>query len=53
MHVHVLDDHKYHPYYYILNIICDRVRIKAPLVRNLKNEIIKIYDKFFLKYQFL
>ena len=32
--------------------ICDRVCIKGPLVRNLKNEIIKFYDKLGFKVSF-
>ena len=32
--------------------ICDRVCIKGPLVRNLKNEIIKFYDKLGFKESF-
>ena len=32
---------------------CDRVCIKGPLVRNLKNEIIKFYDKLGFKASFL
>ena len=32
---------------------CDRVCIKGPLVGNLKNEIIKFYDKLGFKVSFL
>ena len=32
-----------------LTNICDRVRIKVPLVGNFTNEIIKFYDKLCIK----
>ena len=34
------------------NFICDRICIKGPLVGNLKNEIIKFYDKLGFKVSF-